>query len=90
MVSIHIREILIIGGLSVLLSNKQMIGLVVVGFGASWYLKNKAAETVKEVGAAIDPTSSENIFYSGVNSVGSTLTGDEDFSLGGWIYEVAN
>lgn len=36
---------------------------------------------------ALDITSDKNLAYSGVTKVGKVLTGDEHFSLGGWIYD---
>lgn len=62
-------------------------GVAVVGL---WYLKRQATETVKQVGQAVNPTSRDNVFYRGVNSVGESLTGDEDWTLGGWIYDITH
>lgn len=39
---------------------------------------------------AVNPASDQNVIYKGVNSVGSYITGDKDFTLGGWIYGVFN
>lgn len=39
---------------------------------------------------AVNPASDQNIIYKGVNGVGSYITGDDDFSLGGWLYGVFN
>lgn len=64
-------------------TNEQLIGLGVVGLLALWYLKNRAAD----VGQAVNPVNPDNVFYQGTNAVGGALTGDEDFSLGVWIYE---
>jgi hypothetical protein len=38
----------------------------------------------------VNPASDQNIIYKGVNGVGSYITGDKDFSLGGWLYGVFN
>lgn len=68
-------------------TNKQLLYIGAAALLAAWYLKNKATETAKEVGNAVNPTNPDNVFYEGVNSVGGAVTGDEHFSLGGWIYE---
>ena len=64
-----------------------LIGAGVVGMA---YFKNKALETVGDIGTAVNPTNNENIFYTGVNGVGTALTGDKNFSLGGWIYDATH
>lgn len=51
-----------------------------------WYLKGQASDAAK----ALDPTSDQNAAYSGVNAVGETLTGDENFSFGVWLWETMN
>lgn len=59
--------------------------LVLAGVvGAAMYYGQKKA---REAGQAIDPTSENNVFYSGVNAVGKSLTGQENFDLGGWLYD---
>lgn len=59
-------------------------GVAVLG---AWYLKNQAGAAVKKAGQAINPTNRENVFYKGVNSVGGAVSGDDEFSLGSWIYD---
>lgn len=59
-------------------------GVAVIGL---WYLKGRAARAISEAGQAINPTNNQNVFYRGVNGVGEAVTGDDDFSLGGWIYD---
>jgi hypothetical protein len=53
-------------------------------------LKSEATEAAKAVGRAIDPTSDQNVFYRGVNALGSSVTGDKHFTLGGWLYDLVN
>ena len=67
-------------------TNEQLIGIGVVGLLALWYLKNRAGD----VAQAVNPTNPENVFYEGTNAVGEALTGDEHFTLGGWLYEKFN
>ncbi|MEN0037459.1 MAG: hypothetical protein AAGC78_10330 [Cellvibrio sp.] len=38
----------------------------------------------------INPASDQNVFYKGVNGIGSAITGDKDFTLGGWIYDITH
>lgn len=38
----------------------------------------------------IKPTNPNNVIYGSVNAAGSVLTGDKDFTLGGWIYDVTH
>ena len=55
-----------------------------------WYLKNKTVEVVSEVGQAINPVNPDNIFSEGVDSIGGAISGDDDWSLGVWIYEATH
>lgn len=36
---------------------------------------------------ALSPYNNENIFYSGVNKLGSAVTQQKEFNLGAWIYD---
>lgn len=63
-------------------------------FYAAWRgYKNAAAfrDAALSTGAAVvdsvNPASDNNLVYSGVNSVGKVISGDKDFTLGGWIYD---
>lgn len=46
-----------------------------------------AEKRVRQAAAAVSPTNPDNVFASGVDSVGASITGNENFKLGGWIYE---
>ena len=35
----------------------------------------------------VNPSSPNNLINKGVDAVGEYLTGDKDFTLGGWIYD---
>lgn len=37
---------------------------------------------------ALNPTSSNNLAYRGVNAVGSTLSGQNGWTLGGYVYDL--
>lgn len=51
---------------------------------------NVAAAGKKFVAEDLNPASDKNLVYSGVNAVGAKVTGDDSFSLGGWLYEKFN
>ena len=40
--------------------------------------------------ALFNPTSDKNLAYTGVNNVGSSITGDPNWSLGGWVYDITH
>ena len=49
-----------------------------------------AGAAAKAVGAAVDPTNPGNVVNEGVSKVGSVLTGDAEFSLGAWLYNITH
>lgn len=49
------------------------------------YWKGKGAVTA--AANAVNPVNHDNVFASGVNGVGTAVTGDDDFSLGARIYD---
>lgn len=65
-----------------------------------WYLAGAAVAGVvlyqlakrgaAAVGQAVNPTSRDNVAYSGVNAVGAAVSGDDSFSLGAWLYNVTH
>jgi len=57
-------------------------GAVVLGF----YLYYQSKQTVREVGAAINPVNKNNIFKKSVDAVGGAVTQRDDFELGSWLY----
>ena len=48
--------------------------------------------TALAVGAAqaVNPTSDQNVAYKSVNAVGASITGQKDFNLGSWLYDVTH
>lgn len=46
--------------------------------------------SVRQVQTSLNPGSSQNLIYRGVNAVGGSVTGSKDFSLGSWIYDLVN
>lgn len=62
-------------------------GVAVVGL---WYLKRQGVQTVKDAANAVNPVNPDNVFARGVNSVGGAIAGEEDWSLGSWIYDLTH
>jgi len=75
-----------------------LYGAAIAGVGfVAWQLTKAAragatlaAEGLATVGAAINPASDQNLAYRGVNAIGSGITGDSSWTLGGWIYDVTH
>ena len=67
-----------------------VLAVGVVGGIGVWYTKRQAAKALEVVGDALNPVSQTNIFNRGVNSVVQTLTGKENQTLGGWIYDITH
>lgn len=68
----------------------QILMLLAAGGLLLWYTKNKVVETVKTVGNAVNPVNPDNVFNQGVNKIGQEISGDKDFSLGVWIYDITH
>lgn len=49
-----------------------------------------AVETAKDAAEAVNPLNHDNVIYGGVNSVGGAVTGDKNWTLGGWIYDITH
>jgi hypothetical protein len=69
--------------------------VVTVIAGVALYLVAKklggaAADAAQAVGDAVNPTKDTNLAYRATNAVGSALTGDDSFSLGGWFYDITH
>jgi hypothetical protein len=67
-----------------------VLAMGVVGGVGVWYVKKQAAEALTSVGDAVNPLSQDNIFNQGVNRVVEVLTGDENQTLGSWLYDLFN
>lgn len=64
----------------------MIIAIGAVGFVALYLVKGEVEDGLN----AISPTNPDNIFAQGVDSVGAIFSGDENWSLGGWLYDVGN
>ena len=62
----------------------------VVLLAAGWYAKKKLSAAATAAAPYINPADPRNMAYSGVNAVGHVLTGDSNFTLGGWIYDITH
>jgi hypothetical protein len=67
-----------------------VLAIGLIGGFAIYYTTKKANETIVTVGNAINPVNQDNIFNRGVNSVVQNLTGDDNQTLGGWIYDITH
>jgi hypothetical protein len=68
----------------------QVAALGVVGAIGVLYVKSQATKAAGVVGDAIDPTNQQNIINRGVSAVGATISGEENWTLGGWIYDITH
>ncbi len=66
------------------------VALGVMGAGFVVYSANKAKQSVIDVGQSINPVNDGNIFNQGVLSVGRAITGKDNWTLGGWIYDITH
>lgn len=72
------------------ISQNQALIIALIVLAVLWYLKKQAGDAVAAVGTAVNPTSDQNLAYRGVNGVGQAISGDDDWSLGSWMYDVMN
>lgn len=57
---------------------------VQAGFGQA------ADFTWRQATTTLNPASTQNAVYGGVNAIGSSVTGDSNWNLGGWLYDLLN
>ena len=72
------------------MTDKQLIIILGVAALGIWYAKSKAVAAVEGAAEAIDITDPDNIFHTGVNKIGGSLSNNPDFSLGSWVFDVFN
>lgn len=60
--------------------------LTLVGIAGGVYVYSQR----EKIANAVNPASRDNLAYSGVNAIGAELSGQRDFSLGAWIYDVTH
>ncbi len=68
------------------------VAVALLGVAGTVYLLfgDKIKKALEAAGQAVNPTSDKNLAYTGVNAVGAAVTGDKDFSLGSWLYDVTH
>lgn len=65
--------------------------VIVAGVALAAYLLWKAKGAIAEtLSTTLNPASDQNLAYTGVNAVGGALTGQKDFSLGSYFYDLVN
>lgn len=72
----------------------QAAAMALVGVAVYKFTKKEATAAAevaeKVVTEKLNPNSQENVVYGAVNGIGETLTGEDDFNLGHWIYDAWN
>lgn len=46
--------------------------------------------TAEQAAPYVNPASRDNVVYRGVNGIGGAISGEKDWTLGGWIYDVTH
>lgn len=62
-----------------------VLAVAVVAVGALLYFKGRGA--VAAAVDAVNPASSTNLVNRGVSSIGAAISGDDDWTLGGQLFE---
>lgn len=78
-------------------NTQTLLAGAAVVFLAAWYLQSKLsnggrilADAAGTVAPYINPADPNNIMYSGIGAVGTVISGDYDWSLGTWLYDVSH
>lgn len=66
-----------------------VVGGVIVAVGV-YVAQKKAKETAEQALQAINPVNNDNVFNQGVSAVGRKLSGNSNWTLGGWIYDITH
>jgi len=66
-------------------------GLLLGGAALALYLAWQARQAAAAVAGKVNPYNRDNLIYQDVvGGLGRAVTGDKDWSLGGWLYDVIN
>jgi hypothetical protein len=71
--------------------NKQYFNTVVAGLtvvAIAWAAKRAYDKAGNILSTDLNPASDQNVAYKTVNAVGATASGDSNFSLGVWLWEL--
>ena len=63
-----------------------VLTIALTGVAVYYFAKKEAGDALN----AVNPTSQDNIFYGGANSVGAIISGNDEFNLGRWIYDITH
>lgn len=72
------------------IGSKEIVTLAMVALLAYLFIKSEAKAAAVAVGEAVNPVSPNNLAYKGVTAMGTVFTGNKDFTLGGWIYDLTH
>lgn len=67
-----------------------VVVLAAIGGFVYWKWGDDISDFFENLKDRFNPTSDKNLAYSGVNAIGAAVTGDENFTLGGAIYEATH
>ncbi len=59
-------------------------------FGRVGQAVGKVGEAAGHVGQAVNPLNPDNVFSSTTNKIGAAISGDEGWSLGGWLFDLTH
>ncbi len=65
-------------------------GLIVIAYVLLKRTGGVAAQVAEKVGAAVNPANPDNIVNQGVSAAGAAVTGNKNWTLGTWLYDVFN
>ncbi|MGV2873498.1 hypothetical protein [Colwellia sp. E150_009] len=68
----------------------MVLAIGAVGAVAIYLFNESISNTINNAGQSINPTNQDNIFNQGVLAVGRNITGNEHWTLGGWIYDITH
>lgn len=68
----------------------QTLLYIAAGAAGIYVAYQVASKGKKFITEDLNPASDKNIAYSAVNNLGAVLSGDQNFSLGSWWYDVVN
>lgn len=63
------------------------LGLVAIAYVL---IKRKGGAVSEAIGSAFNPASPDNVVNRVVSSVGKDISGNDNWTLGGWLYEAFN
>ena len=76
-------------GPNVSITGTAVLALAALAGLAVVYLKRKEiGAAAVEAAQAMNPASDKNLVYRGVSSVGAAVSGNADWSLGTWVYDL--